>query len=87
MIKNISNLGDSALYCDFGKEVNREINSNVINCFKNIKERNIYGVTNLAPSYNKLIITFDLSLTNFEKLKDEVENIKFKSYDDSKKKL
>ena len=87
MIKNISNLGDSALYCDFGKEVNREINSNVINCFKNIKERNIYGVTNLAPSYNKLIITFDLSLTNFEKLKDEVENIKFKSYDDSKKKI
>ena len=26
MIKNISNLGDAALYCDFGTEVNKEIN-------------------------------------------------------------
>ena len=75
MIKNISNLGDSALYCDFGKEVNKEINSNVINYFKNIKEKNINGITNLAPSYNKLIITFDLSLTNFNKLKEEIKNI------------
>ena len=29
MIKNISNLGDAALYCDFGSEVNKEINSKV----------------------------------------------------------
>ena len=25
MIKNISNLGDAALYCDFGAEVNKQI--------------------------------------------------------------
>ena len=25
MIKNISNLGDAAVYCDFGDEVNKEI--------------------------------------------------------------
>ena len=24
MIKNISNLGDAALYCDFGTEVNKD---------------------------------------------------------------
>ena len=42
MIKNISNLGDSALYCDFGKEVNKDTNSNVINYFKFIKKKNIY---------------------------------------------
>ena len=30
MIKNILNLGDAAVYCDFGKEVNQDINSNVI---------------------------------------------------------
>ena len=29
MIKNISNLGDSALYCDFGKEINKEIEGQV----------------------------------------------------------
>ena len=39
MIKNISNLGDAALYCDFGEEVNKEINSIVINYFNNIKEK------------------------------------------------
>ena len=30
MIKNISNLGDAALYCDFGKDVNKDINTQVI---------------------------------------------------------
>ena len=33
MIKNISNLGDAAVYCDFGEEVSKEINSNVIKYF------------------------------------------------------
>jgi hypothetical protein len=37
MIKNISNLGDAALYCDFGDEVNKEINSDVIKYFNSIK--------------------------------------------------
>ena len=60
MIKNISNLGDAALYCDFGKEVNKEINSLVIKYFKTLKVKNIEGVNNLIPSYNKLIISFDL---------------------------
>ena len=81
MIKNISNLGDSALYCDFGKEVNKDTNSNVINYFKFIKKKNIYGITNLSPSYNKLIISFDLSLTNFDNLKEEIKNIKPKAFE------
>ena len=87
MIKNISNLGDAALYCDFGEEVNKDINSRVINYFKNIKEKNIVGVTNIAPSYNKLIITFDLDITNFEKLKKEIKNMDLKSYNNDKNKL
>ena len=57
MIKNISNLGDAAVYCDFGKDVNQEINTNVIKYFKNIKDKNIEGITNITPSYNKLIET------------------------------
>ena len=69
MIKNISNLGDAALYCDFGNEINKEINTNVISFFKTIQEQNIKGITNLAPSYNKLIISFDLDLINFSDLK------------------
>ena len=73
MIKNISNLGDAALYCDFGNEVNEEINSKVIAYFYNIKDKNITGITNLTPSYNKLIITFDLNKTKFEIIKKKLK--------------
>lgn len=75
MIKNISNLGDAALYCDFGNDVNKETNSEVIKYFQNIKNNNIIGINNLTPSYNKLIISFDLSITNFGKLKKIIENL------------
>ena len=44
MIKNISNLGDAALYCDFGDEVNKEINSDVIKYFNTIKILNYFRV-------------------------------------------
>ena len=75
MIKNISNLGDAAVYCDFGTKVNKQINSEVINCFHNIRKRNIRGVNNLTPSYNKLIISYDLKVTNFKEIKDEIEKL------------
>ena len=75
MIKNISNLGDAALYCDFGNEVSKEINSDVIKYFNNIKENNIKGVNNLTPSYNKLIISYDLKVTNFKEIKQEIEKL------------
>ncbi len=75
MIKNISNLGDAALYCDFGKEINKDTNSKVIKYFKTIQTKNINGVNNLTPSYNKLIISFDLKKTNFKNLKKIIENL------------
>ena len=80
MIKNISNLGDAALYCDFGIEVNEEINSYVISYFDHLKklveDKSIRGITNLSPSYNKLIVSFDLSITNFQEIKNKIETIK-----------
>ena len=72
MIKNISNLGDAAVYCDFGEEVNKDINLNVIKYFRTLKDKRLKGVTNLAPSYNKLIITYDLSETTFFDLKNKI---------------
>ena len=69
MIKNISNLGDAAVYCDFGSEVNETINTNVIDYFnhlsKLVKDENIHGITNLTPSYNKLIVSFDLNFSMY----------------------
>ena len=80
MLKNILNLGDAALYCDFGKEVNKEINANVIKYFKNIKEKKIEGITNITPSYNKLIISFDLNFINFNEIKKKIENLEIKEF-------
>ena len=87
MIKNISNLGDAALYCDFGNEVNKEINRNVINYFNNLRDSNFLGITNITPSYNKLVISFDLKLTSFAKLKKQVENLELKKNNNSKNNL
>ena len=79
MIKNISNLGDAAVYCDFGSEVNETINSNVIDYFdylsKLVKEEKIKGITNLTPSYNKLIVSFDLNLIDYRECKNLIENL------------
>ena len=72
MIKNIVNLGDAAVYCDFGEEVNKDINLNVIRYFRTLKDKKLKGVTNLAPSYNKLIIAYDLNETTFFELKNKI---------------
>ncbi len=86
MLKNILNLGDAAVYCDFGEKVNQEINTNVINYFNNIKDKNIDGITNITPSYNKLVISFDLEITNYSKVKKIIENLEIKEkYENSKK--
>ena len=82
MIKNILNLGDAALYCDFGKDVDRETNTQVIRYFKSIQKENIVSINNLSPSYNKLIISFDLKKTNFKDLKKIIENLNITNEDD-----
>ena len=86
MIKNISNLGDAALYCDFGIEVNKNINQKVIKYFKTIKQENIEGINNLTPSYNKLIISFDLSVTNYNETKDKIEKLNINEVQNSSNK-
>ena len=66
MIKKISSFGDQAVLCDFGEEVTKEVNSNVISVFKivqsKISNKEIIGIKNCVPSYNKLLISFDLQL-------------------------
>ena len=75
MLKNITNLGDAALYCDFGDKVNIETNSIVIKYFNQIRSLRLDGILNLTPSYNKLIISFDLNLTSSEKLIKIIKNL------------
>ena len=87
MLKNISNLGDAALYCDFGNEINRETNLHVIKYFKNLQKLNLKGITNITPSYNKLIISYDLSIINFENLKEEIKNLNLKEIENKEAKI
>jgi len=76
MIKNIVNLGDASIYCDFGNEINKKTNSQVIKYFKTLQVKKIKGITNITPSYNKLIITFNLNQINFNDLKKKILNLK-----------
>ena len=91
MIKNISNLGDASVYCDFGSEVSEKINSEVIRYFnylsKIVQENKIQGITNLSPSYNKLIISFDLTVTNFSKVKNQINNLEIKKVENKISKI
>ena len=87
MIKNITNLGDSALYCDFGQEVSIEINKKVISYFNTIRKLKIDGVTNLAPSYNKLIISYDLNVLNYSKLSEKILNLEINNESNIDKKI
>ena len=81
MLKKLNNIGDSAVECDFGDEVNQKVNNEVINLFHYIKKEitsgSIVGVLNLTPSYNKLIINFDLQIIKSKEICDFVSSAKF----------
>ena len=87
MIKNITNLGDAAVYCDFGNQIDQETNLNVIKYFKNLKDLKIEGITNITPSYNKLIVSFEPSVTNYEKLKNEIIDLELHNKENQNSKL
>ena len=86
MIKNISNLGDAALYCDFGIEVNKKTNAKVIKYFKTLRKKNCRNA-NIIISYNKLIISYDLNLTKFKELKKIIEDFELKEILNNKGKI
>ena len=83
MLKKLNNIGDSAVICDFGEEVNHTVNSNVIKLFhfieKQSKSESVIGITNCTPSYNKLLINFDLQKTNSKKIIKFINSIDFTS--------
>ena len=81
MLKKISNIGDCGITCDFGDEVNKKTNKEVIKLFNFIQEsvitKRIKGILNYTPSYNKLIINFELGKTNSKQI---IEFIKSNDY-------
>jgi len=89
MIKKLSNIGDCGIVCDFGEEVNREINSNVIKLFHHIKKQilkgSLDGILNYTPSYNKLTISFDLEKINSSKIINFLKSVDFSKLNLSQK--
>ena len=81
MFKKLNNIGDCGIVIDFGEEVNREINTNVIKLFQHVKKEvlqgNLSGILNYTPSYNKLIINFDLEQINSSKILNFLKSIDF----------
>ena len=81
MFKKLSNIGDCGIVCDFGSEVNRSTNINVIKLFHHVKKEvlkgNLNGILNYTPSYNKLIINFDLEKINSSKIVEFLNSVDF----------
>ena len=81
MLKKISNIGDCGIVCDFGDEVNQKINEGVIKLFHYVRQQvskgNLKGILNYTPSYNKLIINFDLEKINSSKIIDFLKSVNF----------
>ena len=81
MLKKISNIGDCGITCDFGDEVNEKTNKEVIKLFnfiqRSVNSKKIKGILNYTPSYNKLIINFELGKI---KSKEIIEFIKVSDY-------
>ncbi len=54
MFKKLSNIGDSGIVCDFGDEVSKKMNAEVIKLFHYVRqqtfEKNLEGILNCTPS-------------------------------------
>jgi len=79
MLKKISTVGDSSIICDFGENVDLNTNSQVIKLFYYIKnlaeEEKIKGLLNYTPSYNKLLINFDLEKVKSNEIIETIKSI------------
>ena len=88
MFKKLNNIGDCGILCDFGDDVNRSVNTNVIKLFNHVKKEvangNLKGVLNYTPSYNKLIISFDLEIISSSKIVNFLKSIDFSKLNISK---
>ena len=79
MLKKITTVGDSSIICDFGENVDLPTNSHVIKLFHYVKnlaeEKKLKGLLNYTPSYNKLLINFDLEKIKSNKIIEMIKSI------------
>lgn len=79
MIKKIYQINEQSIMCDFGDNINKKINSIVISFFNYLtKKSSLYknlGIKNCVPSYNKLLIQYDLNKTNYNQIVNLIHTI------------
>ena len=78
MFKKLNNIGDCGIVCDFGDEVNRQINTSVIKLFHHINKEIIQDLAD-----NKKIVL--KSILNTEEAKSWVMDTAFANYPPSHK--
>ncbi len=79
MIKNINQISEQAFLLDFGDEITKEVNQNVINVFyyiyKLLQKDNFLDLKNCTPSYNKLLLQFNPVKKNKNEIFDFINAI------------
>ena len=80
MFKYINQINEEAFLLDFGSKIDIEINTTV-NLFAKIilnspKKIQALKITNIVPSYNKILIRFDPSIKKKNKIIDYLKSIK-----------
>ena len=80
MFEKIYNISDQGIICDFGNEINKEINAKVIGVFNYINNnadiKNELGIINCIPSYNKLIVQYDLLVVSSDAIIKYISSIR-----------
>ena len=80
MFEKIYNISDQGIICDFGNEINKEINAKVIGVFNyinnNLDIKSELGIINCIPSYNKIVIQYDLLVTSSDSIIKYISSIK-----------
>ena len=93
MFKKIYNISDQGIICDFGSEINKEINAKVIGVFNyinnNLDAKSKLGIINCIPSYNKIVIQYDLLVTSSDSIIKYISSIKehYLTYQNNQKKF
>ncbi|MCD7762203.1 MAG: 5-oxoprolinase subunit PxpB [Lachnospiraceae bacterium] len=67
--------GDQALTAEFGNEIAPEINDRVHALEIRIRKTGVPGVTELVPTFRSLLISYDPSVTSYERIKATVEQL------------
>jgi len=80
MFEKIYNISDQGIICDFGNEITKEINAKVIGVFNyinnNLDIKNELGIINCVPSYNKIVVQYDLLVTSSDVIIKYISSIK-----------